>query len=658
MATMAPDFVYAIVKENAFDTKVNVALYPTTARIRLKMPDPNNEGELIEITEGNWQALGLSSYQWEAVKAYNQEDMQTFTPFITSVTKHWYKDLDFSDCYVEAENNEGTTEDDEAFTTTYQYVGLGNDNDDLAGIENLYVEEVRKNDIFQVREPKVKKNELIKEMLLGGKSKAENTNEDYKYYIYNGSAIPEEGLKKQYIINKVKLPNGEDSYTMNTRFFTYAFGILEDVHSEDAEYILRDMKELFKDVGIMVEELEDAKGGGDEENEGKVKPLTWPIVTTKKDENGKAIPYKPVVWDPIYNAQTSKVIIKSKTETTLGFDEGMEVVMPANGKIVQIPPKENSEAGEADFGDSVKIELTETEGKDVEGMYIYMSGFKLDEGISEGQTFNDGDKIGTTIDRDITIIMTDKKRKAIQNVDEYIVPEDWKEDTTDEIKDPGFQGDQLGNGGNGNTSATTGSFSEEFYWYLATLEGMPINSDPYFTSANGGVSPPYTEYGEIYITVAPGLYMLPENCQKFREKGWSDFNEYSTGSVFPKDIAIQIYKERMEEFKNFIETNTQGCSLSQRQMEALVLSAYQRGTGSTSTIWPILDAIKAGKTGNELYNIWVRSNNNGIRMRRYAEWYLFTYGKYINKDTSREVVFTSSTPFTDMLNGIQSGHMY
>ena len=94
-------------------------------------------------------------------------------------------------------------------------------------------------------------------------------------------------------------------------------------------------------------------------------------------------------------------------------------------------------------------------------------------------------------------------------------------------------------------------------------------------------------------------------------------------------------------------------------MEALVLSAYQRGTGSGSTLWNVLDAIKAGKTGNELASIWTISYNkySSVRVRRYAEWYLFTYGEYINKDTKQPVTFTSETPFTDMLNGIQSGHM-
>lgn len=664
-ATQAPDFVYDIVTEEEFDTKVNVALRETEATIKLKLPDPNNEDQLIEITEENYASLGLSAEQWGAVYEYTKEPIKTFTPFITSVKNHWYKDLDFSHCYVVSKNNPDTTEDDEAFTSTYQYVGLEEDenNDILSGIENLYVEEVRTEDIFQIKEPAVKKNELIKEMLLGGKEGEENREEKYKYYIYNGSEIPKEGLKKDYIIKKMKLEDGTEK--LNTRGFTYAFAILEAVHTEDAEYILRDLKELSKEIGIDLDETEGDKGGDEE-----IEPLVWPIVTLKKDENGKAIPYKPIVWDPIYDAQNPKVIIRHQAQGTVGFEKDLNVVMPAAGEIVQIIKEEeryneeNKTEGEqastreTSLGDAVKIKFTGAGNRpDLKDMYIYISGLKLDDNIKEKSTYSAEEVIGKTIETDITIIMTDNRRKVVYNVDDYIVPEEWEPlDEVEEIEDSQFKGDIFAEGG--NSSSYTGSFSEEFYWYLATLEGMPITSDQYFTSANGGVVPPRKQFNEIYITVGPGIYMLPENCQRFRQRGWTNFNEYSTDSVFPKDITIEIYKENMEQFKKFIETNMQGYSLSQRQIEALVLSAYQRGTDSTSTIWPVLEAIKAGKKGEELRNIWVSGPSDAHITRRYAEWYVFTYGKYINKDTSKEVQFTSSTPFTDMLNGRQSGRMY
>lgn len=661
-ATQAPDFVYAIVTEEEFDTRVNIALRETNANIKLKLPDPDNEDQLIEITEENYASLGLSVEEWEAVQDYTKEPIKTFTPFITSVKNHWYKDLDFSDCYVVAKNNPDSTEDDEAFTSTYQYIGLEEDinNDILSGIENLYVEEVRSEDIFQVKEPAVKKNELIKEMLLGGKEGAENTEKKYKYYIYNGSNIPEKGLEKEYIIKKMGLEDGREK--LNTRGFTYAFAILEAVHTEDAEYILRDLKELSKEIGIDLDETEGDKGGDEE-----IEPLVWPIVTLKKDKNGEAIPYKPIVWDPLYDAQNPKVIIRHKEQGTLGFDKDLNVIMPADGEIVQIIKeeerygKESNTEGEQDstretsLGDAVKIKFTGTDRADLKDMYIYISGLKLDDNIKEKSTYSAKEVIGKTIETDITIIMTDNRRKVVYNVDDYIVPEEWEPlEEVKEIEDSKFEGDIFGEGG--NSSSYTGSFSEQFYWYLATLEGMPITSDQYFTSANGGVNWLDDESG---ITVGPGIYMI-YNTQKFQKYGYN-FNSYDMNQVFPKDVTINVFKENVEEIKRTIESRLQGNKLSQNQMEALIITGYQRGVND-STFNQILNYIKDGRTGQELGNIWTYAGGNfsGEKARRRkAEWYLFSQGGYLNKDKGYgEVQFTSSTPFTDMLNGTQSGRMY
>lgn len=523
LATQAPDFVYDIVTEEEFDTKVNIALRETTANIKLKVPDPNNEEELVEITESNYSSLGLSAEQWSAVYDYTKEPIRTFTPFITSVENHWYKDLDFTKCYVVAENNPDSTEDDEAFTSTYQYVGLEEDlkNDVLSQIENLYVEEVRTEDIFQVKEPMVKKNELIKEMLLGGKVGAENTEEKYKYYIYNGSDIPEEGLNKQYIINKVVLENSEEK--LNTRGFTYAFAILESVHTEDAEYILRDLKELSKEVGIDLDE--DGDKGGEE-----VEPLVWPVEG-----------YKPVVWDPIYDAQNPRVIIKHKSEGTLGFDKDMNVLMPADGQIIQIIKEEerydenNKEEDEqkstreTSVGDAVKIKFTGTDRNDLKDMYIYISGLKLDDSVSVGSIYSAETPIGKTIESDIAIIMTDNRREVVYNVDDYIIPEDWDVLTddkylTDEIKDSQFKGDILGEGENGSGNA---------YEYMETQGDNIVN-----VSAGGNV---VTDKSKIiaglawYREINPqGYNNIVNNIDYFIQIQ----NQYGVNAIFGIAVAI------------------------------------------------------------------------------------------------------------------------
>ena len=528
MATMAPDFVYEVATIEEFDTKVHVALYEVGASVEIvyKLED----GKFARITESNYRSFGLTAEQWAAIQAYNSDEVKTYTPFITKVTNHWFKNLDFADCYTAIENNPETTEDDEQFTYTYQYVGLGEEDDVLAGDENIYVREVRKKDIFQTSEPKVVDNsDEIKDMLL---------NEEY--YIYTGSPMSEnqEEREKSNIIKKIKLESGEDDYTMNTNTFTYAFAILENVHSEDAEYVLRDLKELFRSIGI-----EDDTLNPDQGSEEEIEPLVWPI----KD-------YKPVAWDPVYDAESSVITIRHKTESTLGFDKDIEVVMPAAGEIVQITKGENEEDG-----DSIKIRFTGTDRPDMEDSYIYISGIKVDDGIGAGATYSAGNTIGLTIEKDIRIIMTDSKREAIYDVDQYIQPEEWEFEKADGITDSNFQNDIFGNHGNGDYSAYTGSLSEEFYWYLATLEGMPITTDQYFTNANGGV---IWLAGEGYITVGPGIYMHSDNCQRFRKRGYTNFNPYSTESVFPKDITIQVFYEEAEQVKAVIENYMRRISIN------------------------------------------------------------------------------------------------
>lgn len=424
IATMAPDFVYDFAK---LDTKVFIALYPTTADIELVYK--TEDGEWVKLRGDNYSQFGITSSQWQSILAYGGVDIPVKTPFITKVVNHWYKDLDFTNCYEEVENDPNTTDDDEKFTYYYPYVGLGEEDDELAGIENLYVREVRKKDIYQCKEPAVKKTNNMKKMLLGTtqEENSENTNPDYKYYIYNGTGMSEEQeeREKKYIIQKIKIGENEDEveYVMNTRMFTEAFAILEAVHSEDAEFILRDLKELFSDIGVEGVGLEDSGSGLEDDGEEVIEPLTWPIED-----------YKPIVWDPVMDAEDVKVMIKHETQSTIGFSKGKNVIMPANGKIVQITRGgENEETGEIE-GDSIKIEFTGDDREDLEGMCIYISGIKLDESITEGMALANAEKIGETIDKDITIVMTDAKRKAVTIVDKYIVPENWDElEEVDEI---------------------------------------------------------------------------------------------------------------------------------------------------------------------------------------------------------------------------------
>lgn len=320
----------------------------------------------------------LSDEQRQAVEDYCR-DIKTYTPYIKSVKNHWFKDLDFEGCYEEGYYPEGEG------VFTYEYVGLGEEDDVLAEIEGLYVCETREKDYFQISEPqKEDKSNIIKNML---------TSKNYN--IYNGVAL-REGQERPYkaIIEKI---NGTN--VMDTSAFQYAFAILESVHTQDAEYILRDLKELFRDMGINVDE--------EIEKNEKIEPLEWIIPD-----------YIPVVWDPMFNTQETSMTIRARGGTNTGFMGEEKVVIPANGTIESITTDEDNGGTQ-----TIKITFTGTDRSELLGLSLYIRGLNVDSNISVGDTISKGTQIGTTIaSKNITVIMTNKNHSAITNVDSYICP--------------------------------------------------------------------------------------------------------------------------------------------------------------------------------------------------------------------------------------------
>lgn len=315
LATMSPDFAEEVAKNKEFDALVQIKFRELYASIRLL----NKDG--IEITESNYGELGFTKKEWEAIKKYNKE-IKTYTPYIRKVTNHWfYKEIDFAGAYEEEinpdydKNNPKDNTKDKHFTYEYEYVGLGEE-DDILVDKGLIVREIRNSDIIQKREPVVTKREYkagelsLQTILLGGDPGSENTNENYKFYIYNGSSVPEGTERdKRYIMQKVQ--SGENTeYVMDTRFFQYAFSILESTHTQDAEYILRDLKELFSNLGI------DISGEDSKEEVGELK---WILPG-----------YTPVAWDPMFNTTETEVRIDSKENDENGFEANRDVVMPGD----------------------------------------------------------------------------------------------------------------------------------------------------------------------------------------------------------------------------------------------------------------------------------------------------------------------------------------
>ena len=192
---------------------------------------------------------------------------------------------------------------------------------------------------------------------------------------------------------------------------------------------------------------------------------------------------------------------------------------------------------------------------------------------------------------------------------------------------------------------------------------MQYTSDEYFTHANGNVSGG-GDNSQGYITVGPGLLMDDGKLATYVQKGGERVDNRSINSKYRKDIILEMFIEYTDGvFKARVEELLDGYEVSQTQMEALVLACYQRGTGS-DTLKQIINKIKAGATADELESIWVvpysKGGYPGVYARRYAEWYLYKHGIYIepysnshsaHSGPDTEFNFGSDTPWEDFVSG-------
>ena len=125
-----------------------------------------------------------------------------------------------------------------------------------------------------------------------------------------------------------------------------------------------------------------------------------------------------------------------------GFEKGLDVIAPANGIIKTIYTDDtniytfNNLSTSID-GKQVTKPTDEVPGRQqtyqglaikisdklLKGYTLVMYGFEV-EGISEGQEIKVGDKIGTTLDSDICLVLLDRDKAVVEDVEDYFkVPE-------------------------------------------------------------------------------------------------------------------------------------------------------------------------------------------------------------------------------------------
>lgn len=421
--TMAPDFAYEVAVGDEFDTKVYVKFKKVSTTVRLKYnglyvtkADGDPDGmqyakdfveEQTEETQ-DWidslppeqqnqdadtlvkQRYGINMDDVNRAIKYQEENTKiTYVPYIRAVGDHWFRDLDFKDCYIQTEKE---------VTDKGQY-------------EMFDIEEIRDGMIHQVREPKIVGDGNA------AYSEGEEEEDDSSGKEDSNTTTPSgdnyEGKKMDDLLkDKYKIADGltgvsEEKYSIDWKMMRYSITMLETVHSEDAQLILRDLKRYlnkrnfvkFTDEYVITDPSKIKAYNDDRNLEYGGQEYHY---TGSGNSSYKETPLGNIFDDTI-NGKLSQdgltyTIYHKDAEAQDGFETGMTVKSPASGKVVSVT------------SNTIKIQIS-TSG--AEGKTITITGFSVDSSIKTGDRISKGDKMGVTTESDIVITMTDEQGKAI-----------------------------------------------------------------------------------------------------------------------------------------------------------------------------------------------------------------------------------------------------
>lgn len=435
--TMAPDFAYEVAAGDEFDTKVYVKFKKVSTTVRLKYRglyvtkadgDPDGMEYAKDFIEEQtekmeaWidslppeqqnqdadtlvkQQYGINMADINRAIEYQEDNTKiTYVPYIRAVGDHWFRDLDFKDAYIQTEKE---------VTDKGQY-------------EMFDIEEIRDGMIHQVREPKIvgdgnaaysegEEDDGIFDFS-SDSSEKEDSSKDTNATTPSGSNY--EGKKMDDLLkDKYKIADGltgvsEEEYSIDWKMMRYSITMLETVHSEDAQLILRDLKRYLNKRNFVkftdeyvITDPDKIKQYSDDRN------LEYGGQEYQYTGSGNSSYQKPpldnIFKDDVGGTEISEdrmqIILHHKdAEAQDGFETGADVFSPASGKVVAVS------------SNTIKIQIS-TSG--AEGKTITITGFSVDSSIKTGDRISKGSKMGVTTESDIVITMTDEQGKQISPV--------------------------------------------------------------------------------------------------------------------------------------------------------------------------------------------------------------------------------------------------
>lgn len=436
--TMAPDFAYEVAVGDEFDTKVYVKFKKVSTTVRLKYRglyvtkadgDPDGmeyaKDFIEEQTEAmqDWidslppeqqnqdadtlvkQQYGINMADINRAIEYQENNTKiTYVPYIRAVGDHWFRDLDFKDAYIQTEKE---------ITDKGKY-------------EMFDIEEIKDGMIHQIKEPKIvgdgnaaysegEEDDGIFDFS-SDSSEEEESSDDTNATTPSGSNY--EGKKMDDLLkNKYKIADGltgvsDEEYSIDWKMMRYSITMLETVHSEDAQLILRDLKRYLNKRNFVkftdeyvITDPDKIKQYNDDRN------LEYGGSEYQYQGSGGNSSYKKPPLDNIFKDDVGgteisedrmQIILHHKdAEAQDGFETGADVFSPASGKVVNVT------------SNTIKIKISSS---GAEGKTITITGFSVDSSIKTGDRISKGEKMGVTTESDIVITMTDEQGKPISPV--------------------------------------------------------------------------------------------------------------------------------------------------------------------------------------------------------------------------------------------------
>ena len=347
-------------------------------------------------------------------------------PFIRSVKNHWfYEDIDFTKNTYRL-----------AKTATKMIDYEPSDKNDPLNKENISVKlnatlTSEHGIIYQVCEPEAKgPNENIIKVF-----------KDNTYYAYDGSLITAKKIanakakelnKDTYTFNGEKYSTKSDmpiekrkvNFEKNKSNTLTAFSILGNVHTEAAEYIYRNLKELVLKLGFLSE--------NDLKEELK-EILLWPIKTENQYTKWET-DRDPENWGGTIKCNAKENTVIAPSDAIVEKIEGDSITLKfttINDETVKlydyIYNKRGSNNNNKDNKDNNEnYELTEINKDILTGMKITISNIEIDSSISQKQSIKRGQtlgkaKNGQSGNGEIKITMQAIDKSIVEDLSEYFM---------------------------------------------------------------------------------------------------------------------------------------------------------------------------------------------------------------------------------------------